>query len=150
MASKKTASPAKRGFDFSAMNTVKVSDEGKYFPFIDIESGEEIGAGFEIFGPDSEVYQRAHWNIQKDFGQSKKGKNEIEEFQWESHERLEKVVACVKTLKDCFIGDKEYADNKDDIREFFTMLPVMRDQVWARLSSRANFLNRAEKAGSAT
>lgn len=138
----------KRGTDFSAK---KVTTEERFFHFIDIETGEEEVGGFEIFGPDSEVFQRAHWSIQKDFSNSKKGKEgSLEEFQWESHERLEKVVACVKTLKDCFIGDKEYTDSKDDIREFFTLLPVQRDQVWARLSSRANFLNRADKAGSAT
>lgn len=141
---------AKRGFDFSAMDTVKVSSEGKSFNFIDIGTGEELAAGYEIFGPDSEEYKRAHWKVQQAFSGSKKGKNDLEEFQWEDYERLEKVVACVKTLKDCFVGEKEYADNKDDIREFFAKLPVMRDQVWARLSSRVNFLNRADKAGSAT
>lgn len=150
MTAKKTAT-ARRGFDFSAMDTVKVSSEGKFFPFIDIETGENLDAGAVMFGADSEEYQRAHWRIQQEFAKTKKGKGDsIEESQWESFERLEKVIACCKSLKDCFIGEKEYADNKDDIREFFTKLPVMRDQMWARLSSRANFLNRADKAGSAT
>lgn len=141
----------KRGFDFSAMDTRKVSNEGKFFPFIDIEDGEELEAGAIMLGGDSEEYQRVHWRIVQALGKIKSGKGgAIDESEAENYERLEKVVACCKTLKDCFIGEKEYADNKDDIREFFTMLPLMRDQMWARLSSRANFLNRADKAGSAT
>jgi hypothetical protein len=141
----------KRGFDFSAMDTVKASNEGKFFSFIDIESGDEVEAGAIMLGADSEEYQRAHFRVQQEFSKTKKGKDgALDESQWENFERLEKVIACCKSLKDCFIGDKEYADNKDDIREFFTMLPLMRDQMWARLSSRANFLNRADKAGSAT
>lgn len=140
----------KRGFDFSEMDTVKVSSEGKFFPFIDIETREELDAGAVLLGPDSDEYQRAHWRVQQEFSKTKKGKNELDESMWESFERLEKVIACCKTLQGCFIGEKEYSDNKDDIREFFTKLPVMRDQMWARLSSRANFLNRADKVGSDT
>lgn len=137
-----------RGFDFSAMDTVTKSVEGVYFPFLDI-NGEEVDAGAVMHGPDSPAYKRAHavvkGQIQKSIAKRKKGDEEIDTL--EDEEKLEKVVACCIRLENCFIGDKAYKDNPDDIREFFTRLPMMRDQMWARLSSRSNFLPDAVKAG---
>jgi len=141
---------AKRGYDFAALDTVKKSTEGVYFPFLNLE-GEELDAGAVMFGPDSPAYKRAHSEAKANFVKANSKKSKSDEFEdLEDDEKLEKVIACCARLENCFIGEKEYASDRADIREFFTSLPTMRDQMWARITKRSNFLPNADKAGSST
>lgn len=139
----------KAGFDFSALDTVKKSEDGVLFLFLDM-NGEELDAGAVMHGPDSTAYKRAHAEFRAKFIKANSKRKDGEELDLEDDEKLEKVIACCVRLDGCFIGNKEYRDNRDDIREFFTKLPMMRDQMFARITGRANFLPDAAKAGSTT
>ncbi len=136
-------------FDFSQLDTVKKSEEGVYFSFLNMDGDEIDGgkSGAVMYGPDSPAFKRAHSEAKSKFVKANSKKSKTDEFDdLEDDEKLEKVIACCVRLVECKIGDKIYSDNRDDIREFFTKIPVLRDQMWARITKRSNFLPNADKA----
>jgi len=132
-------------FDFAALDTVSRSCEGVYFPFMDLQA-KELPGGARMYGPDSPQYEIAHQKARAQIAEA-----DAKGVDGENTEKLEKVVACCIELVSCRIGDTDYSGgDKAKIREFFTRLPVMRDQMWARLVKRSNFLPVAATAGSDT
>lgn len=148
MASKKPESEQKRGFDFAQMDTVKKSVEGVFFPFLDMRTGEPVpgGAGAIMLGPDSPEFKRATNEIDRQTLASKSKKENI--FAIQDEYELERTVACTVKLVDCFIGDREFSDKKEDIREFYKSLPWTQKQMDSRIIHRTNFLPDAAIAGS--
>lgn len=135
------------GFDFSKIETLTNSKNGKFFNFMGM-NGEELKAGAVLLGADSEEFKRADFSVSQELIKLKNGKSEIEEYQFNDYEKTEKVLACCLELRGCYLSGADYSGNdKEKIREFFTLLPQMRDQMYNRIANRESFLSDAAIAG---
>jgi len=143
------------GFDFAALDTVKLSTDGKYFPFFR-GTDDELDAGATMLGQDSPQFKRAHAKVKAEISKmiadNKKApvttriSDEEMEVKIDEHERTEMVIECCVSLHNCALEGRDMV-SRDDIREFFSRLPMMRDQMWFRIKGRAHFLPDAAIAG---
>lgn len=142
-------------FDFSALDTVKLSTEGKYFPFFR-GTNDELDAGATMLGQDSPQFKRAHAKVKAEITKMIESNKKLPattrlsdeeiEVNVDEFERTEMVIECCVSLHNCALEGRDMV-SRDDIREFFTRLPMMRDQMWFRIKGRSHFLPDAAIAG---
>lgn len=161
--------------DFAELDTVKSSTEGRFFSFYS-RANEKLDSGATMFGMDSPKFKRVHARIKAEVdaieienSKRKESKTPIgdddfvislDEFKStsrkisdaelkiviENYEQLELVIGCCKELHNCFFHKREMK-TREDIREFFTSLPMQKDQMWFQIKGRTSFLQGAEIAG---
>lgn len=163
------------GFDFSEIDTVKLSTEGKYFAFYS-RTNEKLDSGATMLGMDSPKFKRVHARIkaevdaiQSENEKRKESKSPISDDDFvvsiddfkntsrkvseselkiaiDSYEQLELVIGCCVELHNCVLQGREMK-TREEIREFFTRLPMQKDQMWFQIKGRTSFLQGAEIAG---
>ena len=131
--------------DFSTRDVSVLSKQGVVFDILDImpgNVGNPTGAQAKLLGSESPEFAKADEEFQKQLIVLQQGKKTDKALIQKLG--IDRLTACTVELINCFIGDKQYSTDKNDIREFYTRFPFVFEQMEAKLVSRSAFLPNAE------
>jgi hypothetical protein len=124
-------------FDFAALDTTALAEDGNEMALVHPVTGEELGGYITLAGADSQRFERAQSEAVK-LRVRKRQKSMTTGDIKEENIRL--LVACVTGWRNIRVDGEDWPCNPVYVKKFFTRFPWAREQALAYIHDLDNYL----------